>query len=105
MTKSKGEIILYKSPEGDTEINVKLKEETVWLTIIQIATLFKKARTTILEHIKNVYLEGELQQALTCRKFRQVQKEGKRTVTREIEHRSEERRVGKECRSRWSPYH
>ena len=49
MTKSKGEIILYKSPEGDTEINVKLKEETVWLTIIQIATLFKKARTTILE--------------------------------------------------------
>ena len=86
MTKSKGEIILYKSPEGDTEINVKLKEETVWLTIIQIATLFKKARTTILEHIKNVYLEGELQQALTCRKFRQVQKEGKRTVTREIEH-------------------
>jgi prophage maintenance system killer protein len=84
--KAKGEILLYKTPEGETEIDVKLEEETVWLTPNQMATLFDKARPTILEHIKNTYNEGELSQESTCRKFRQVQKEGKRTVTREIEH-------------------
>jgi len=85
---SKGEVILYKTPEGETEIDVKLEEETVWLTPYQMATLFDKARPTILEHIKNTYNEGELSQESTCRKFRQVQKEGKRAVTREIEHYS-----------------
>lgn len=85
---AKGEIILYKTPEGETEIDVKLEEETVWLTPNQMATLLNKARPTILEHIKNTYNEGELSQESTCRKFRQVQKEGKRIVTREIEHYS-----------------
>jgi len=84
--KSKGEIVLYKTPEGDTHIDVKLEEETVWLTPNQMAKLLNKARPTILEHIKNAYLEGELQKNSTCRKFRQVQKEGKRTVIRGIEH-------------------
>ncbi len=84
--KSKGEIVLYKTPEGDTEIDVKLEEETLWLTPNQISKLFDKARPTILEHIKNAYLESELQKNSTCRKFRQVQKEGKRTVIRGIEH-------------------
>ena len=51
-----------------------------------MAILFDKARPTILEHIKNTFFEGELEPDSTCRKFRQVQKEGKRTVTREIEH-------------------
>ena len=85
-SKSKGEILLYKTPEGDTDIDVKLEEETVWLTPNQMSNLFDKARPTILEHIKNAYLEGELQKSSTCRKFRQVQKEGKRTVIRGIEH-------------------
>ena len=84
--KSKGEIVLYKTPEGDTQIDVKLEEETLWLTPNQMSKLFDKARPTILEHIKNAYLEGELQKNSTCRKFRQVQKEGKRTVIRGIEH-------------------
>ena len=84
--KSKGEIVLFKTPEGDTQIDVKLEEETVWLTPNQMSKLFDKARPTILEHIKNAYLEGELQKNSTCRKFRQVQKEGKRTVIRGIEH-------------------
>jgi hypothetical protein len=74
--KSKVEIVLYKTPEGDTDIDVKLEEETVWLTPNQMSKLFDKARPTILEHIKNTYLEGELQKTSTCRKFRQVQKEG-----------------------------
>ena len=85
-SKSKGEILLYKTPKGDAQIDVKLEEETVWLTPNQMAKLFGKARPTVLEHIKNAYHEGELQQNSTCRKFRQVQKEGKRTVTRAIEH-------------------
>ncbi|HSW54573.1 MAG TPA: RhuM family protein [Ignavibacteriaceae bacterium] len=85
-SKSKSEIVLYKTPEGDTQIDVKLEEETVWLTPNQMSKLFDKARPTILEHIKNTYLEGELQKNSTCRKFRQVQKEGKRTVIRGIEH-------------------
>jgi prophage maintenance system killer protein len=85
-SKSKGEILLYKTPEGDTQVDVKLEEETVWLTPNQMSKLFDKARPTILEHIKNAYLEGELQKNSTCRKFRQVQKEGERTVIRGIEH-------------------
>ena len=85
-SKSKGEILLYKTPEGDTQVDVKLEEETVWLTPNQMSKLFDKARPTILEHIKNAYLEGELQKNSTCRKFRQVQKEGKRTVIKGIEH-------------------
>jgi prophage maintenance system killer protein len=82
----KGEIVLYKTPEGDTQIDVKLEEDTVWLTPNQMAHLFNKARPTVLEHIKNTYIEGELPRESTCRKFRQVQKEGKRIVNRGIEH-------------------
>jgi len=82
--KAKGEIVLYKTPEGDTLIDVKLEEETVWLTPSQMSKLFNKARPTILEHIKNAYLESELQKNSTCRKFRQVQKEGKKTVIKNL---------------------
>ena len=70
---SKGEIILYKAPDGGIALDVKLEEETVWLTPIQIAKLFDKARSTVLEHIKNIYEEEELDRGSTCRKFRQVQ--------------------------------
>ena len=80
----KGEIVLYKTPEGDTQIDVKLEEDTVWLTPNQMASLFNKARPTVLEHIKNTYIEGELPRESTCRKFRQVQKEGNRKIDRVI---------------------
>jgi len=83
-TMSKGEVILYKSPDGSTAIDVKLEEETVWLTPPQMAKLFDKARPTIVEHIKNAYDEGELEQDSTCRKFRQVQMEGNRKIVRLI---------------------
>lgn len=82
----KGEIILYKSPEGGLALDVKLEEETVWLTPMQMSKLFDKARPTILEHIKNIFEERELERIPTCRKFRQVQKEGKRNVVREIDY-------------------
>jgi hypothetical protein len=81
-----GEIILYRNTEGNIKIDVRLEEETVWLTQDQIATLFGKGRSTITEHIGNVYEERELEQNPTCRKFRQVRNEGAREVERDIEH-------------------
>jgi len=83
---SKGEIVIYRSPEGETELSVNLKEDTVWLTPTQMTKLFEKARPTILEHIKNIYEETELDSTSTCRKFRQVQIEGNRRIIRNIDH-------------------
>lgn len=72
------EIILYQNPEGNIKIDVRLEEETVWLTQDQMATLFVKGRSTVTEHIANVFEEGELEleSDRTCRKFRTVQTEG-----------------------------
>ncbi|MFM9837633.1 MAG: virulence RhuM family protein [Cyclobacteriaceae bacterium] len=80
------EILIYQNQEGSIKIDVRLEEETVWLTQDQMATLFGKGRSTIAEHIGNVYEEGELEQIPTCRKFRQVRQEGAREVEREIDH-------------------
>lgn len=80
------EILIYQNPEGNIKIDVRLNEETVWLTQDQMATLFGKGRSTVTEHIANVFEEGELEQNRTCRKFRQVRQEGNREVERVIEH-------------------
>lgn len=66
---NKGEIIIYQTEDGLTKINVKLQDETVWLTIEQMAELFQKSRSTINEHILNVYEEGELLKEETQRKI------------------------------------
>jgi hypothetical protein len=63
------EIILYQNQDGNIKIDVRLEEETVWLTQDQMATLFGKARSTINEHIKNIYNEFELEESLTMKKF------------------------------------
>jgi len=83
---SNSEIIIYQNQEGNIKIDVRLEEETVWLTQDQMATLFGKGRSTVAEHIANVFEEGELEQNRTCRKFRQVRIEGSREVEREIDH-------------------
>ena len=83
---SNSEIIIYQNPDGNIKIDVRLEEETVWLTQDQMASLFGKGRSTVAEHIANAFEEGELEQKATCRKFRQVRIEGKREVEREIEH-------------------
>ncbi len=80
------EILIYQNQDGNIKIDVRLENETVWLTQEQMATLFGKARNTITEHIQNVYEEGELEENRTSRKFRQVRTEGKREVEREIDH-------------------
>lgn len=79
-------ILIYQNAEGDIKIDVRLAEETVWLTQGQMALLFGKAKSTISEHIKNVFAEGELDATRTVRKFRTVQKEGDREVERELDY-------------------
>lgn len=65
-----GEILIYQNQEGNIKIDVRLDEETVWLTQAQIALLFGKGRSTITEHIANVFKEGELDEKVVCRDFR-----------------------------------
>lgn len=81
-----GEIQIYKNTEGTIKIDVRIEEETVWLTQAQICELFQKSKATVSEHITNVFEEGELDAPSTVRKFRTVQQEGTRSVEREIEH-------------------
>lgn len=83
---SRGDIILYSSPEGGIELDVRLQQETVWLSQKQMSDLFGKDVRTINEHVRNVFDDGELEKDRTIRKFRIVRKEGQRQVQREIEH-------------------
>ena len=80
------EIIIYQDEKGNTNIDVRLENETIWLTQKQMAELFERDVRTINEHIINVYDEGELDETSTIRKFRIVQTEGKRSVNRELDH-------------------
>lgn len=82
---NKGEILIYQTPKGDTKIDVRIENETVWLSLNQLVELFQKSKSTISEHIKNIYEEGELAREPTVRKFRTVQNEGNRVVERDIE--------------------
>ena len=81
-----GEILIYQTDDGQTNIEVKIEDDTVWLTQQQMSELFQTSRTNVVEHIKHIYEEGELDEILTCRNFRQVRKEGNREVTRQIPH-------------------
>ena len=72
-----GEILIYQTDDGQTNIEVKIEDDTVWLTQQQMSELFQTSRTNVVEHIKHIYDEGNLDKILTCRKFRQVRKEGK----------------------------
>ena len=78
------DIIIYQTEDGNTKIDVRLENETVWMTQKAIATLYQKGVNTVNEHIKNIYAEGELQKSATIRKNRIVQLEGNREVEREV---------------------
>ena len=78
----KNEIIIFEDQEVKLEVN--MKDETVWLSQQQMAELFDSSRTNIIEHINNIYSSGELDKNSTCQDFRQVRKEGKREVVRNI---------------------
>ena len=78
----KNEIILFENQNVKLEVN--MRDETVWLSQKQMAELFDSSRTNIIEHINNIYSDGELDKTSTCQDFRQVRKEGKRDVVRNI---------------------
>lgn len=78
--------ILFKTEDDKISVDVRFEDETVWLSQDQMAELFGKGRSTITEHIANVFDEGELEQNRTCRKFRQVRQEGNRMVKRELDY-------------------
>ena len=78
------QIVIYQTEDGQTQIDVRLENETVWLTQAQMAELFETDRTSIVRHINNIYKVDELDRESTCAKIAQVQIEGKRTVKRNI---------------------
>ena len=78
-------IVIYQLEDGKTKIDVKLENETVWLSQQQMAVLFDTSRTNIIEHINNIYLEEKLDKKSTFQNFRQVQKEENRSVKRNVE--------------------
>jgi prophage maintenance system killer protein len=80
------QIQIFESADGELRLDVSLQAETVWLSQRQMADLFEKDVRTVNEHIKNIYKEQELAEDSTIRKFRIVQQEGKREVTRNVEH-------------------
>ena len=73
---STGEILIYQNQEGNIKIDVRLEDETIWLTQAQLCELFNKSKATISEHIKNVFEEGELDQKVVVRKFRTTTQHG-----------------------------
>ena len=77
MDENRGNIIIYQSEDGSIRLDVKLEDKTVWLTQQQMAELYESSRTNVVEHIKHIYEEGELQENATCLKLRQVRQEGK----------------------------
>lgn len=77
-------IVIYRSKDGHTQLDVKLENETVWLTQAQMVELFNSSKGNISEHIKHIYRDGELDKDSTVRKFRTVRLEGSRRVSRNV---------------------
>ena len=73
---TENQIEIYQANDGSTQINVQFEQDTVWLTQAQMAELFGKGRTTITEHIQNVFTEGELLEEVVCRDFRHTTQHG-----------------------------
>ena len=76
LTMNNGEIVIYQNPNGTIKIDVRLEEETVWLSQSQMAELFGKSKKTISEHIQNIFSEGELSENSVVRKFRITDSDG-----------------------------
>ena len=80
-----GEIVIYQTENGQTKIDVRFEDETVWLTQAQLVDLYGSSKANVSEHIKHIFEEEELSKDTTVRKFRTVQTEGNRQVEREVE--------------------
>lgn len=86
MAEQKGEIVIYRTEDGKAALEVKLEEQTVWLTQAQMATLFQTTKQNLSLHIRNVYAEKELEQKSTVKESLTVRREGVRKVSRKLEH-------------------
>ena len=86
MSENLGNIIIYKTNDGLTNIEVKMVDNSVWLTQEQIVTLFHSSKSNVSEHIKHILNDNELDEISTVRNFRIVRKEGSRLVEREVKH-------------------
>ena len=82
----RGEVALYEAPGSEVRVDVRLCRDTVWLTQQQMAELFGRDRSVVTRHIHNAYNEQELDPESTSAKFAQVRSEGRRTVSREVDH-------------------
>ncbi len=78
---SNSELIIYQTEDGTTRIETRLEDETIWLTQASLAELFQVTPQNITMHLRNIYAEGELDEAATCKDFLQVQIEGSRQVS------------------------
>ena len=79
-------IVIYQTEDGQTQIDVRLENETVWLTQAQMVELFQTTKQNVSLHVGNVYKEGELEQEATVKEYLTVQNEGNRKVTRKVKH-------------------
>jgi toxin-antitoxin system, toxin component, fic family len=86
MKANNDQMLIYQSEDGSIKIDVRFEQDTVWLTLEQMSTLFGRDKSTISRHIKNVFEEGELATVATVAKFATVQVEGERTVQRNIDY-------------------
>lgn len=86
MAENSSEILIYQAPDGLTQVDVRVEDETVWLNQSQLAELFQTTKQNISLHINNIYDEGELTQEATVKDYLTVQTEGNRDVNREIKH-------------------
>lgn len=86
MQENRSNILIYQTTDGVTKIETRLLDDTVWLTQAQICELFQKSKSTISEHVKHIFEEGELEENTTVRNFRTVQIEGNKEVERNIDY-------------------
>ena len=85
MQQPNSEVLIYQNPSGNIKVDVRLEDETVWLTQAHLCNLFQKSKPTISEHISNIFKGGELAEDSVVRNFRTVQAEGARQVERDLE--------------------
>ena len=85
-SKPGGEILFYQTDDGNTKVEVRIEEDTVWMTQSSIAELYGTTPQNITTHLKNIFEEGELDEPSTCKDYLQVQLEGKREVKRKLRH-------------------
>ena len=86
MSENKGQLIIYQSEDGQTQVSARMQDETIWLTQDAMAKVFDTTPQNITTHIKNIFEEEELEQNSTCKDFLQVRKEGNRDVSRNLTH-------------------